>query len=151
MGRPRKSNPLKAFGGDAGRRGAGSATVPFVSAEIGPPRWLVGDLALEEWEKVSKSLKQDGRLAMVDQAALAMYCDSLSLYIRASINVQSKGYVVVGGHGSENPSPWLKIMHDAYVRFVKLATEFGFTTAAREKLAPAAPPVDPKRAKFFGS
>ncbi len=100
---------------------------------------------------MSSALKQDGRLAMVDQAALAMYCDSLSLYIRASINVQSNGYVVVGGHGSEQPSPWIKIMHDAYTRFIKLATEFGFTAAAREKLAPATPPQDDEDLKLLGA
>ncbi len=147
MGRPKKSTPLKVLHGVRGSEN----TVPFVSAEVGPPTWLVSQTALTEWNRVAEKLKQEGRLSLVDQAALAIYCDSLTTYVRASVTVQSKGFTIVGGHGTERESPWCKIMHDAYVRFMRLATEFGLTTAAREKLSPPAAPKDTKREKFFGS
>lgn len=149
MGRPRKSTALKALEGDAGRRGAGAA-VPFVSAEVGPPEWLTGEVALREWNRVAAELQTAGRLSQVDQAALALYCDSLANYVAARDHVNKEGAVLTGPRGGIFQNPWSVLQHQAYLRFVRIATEFGLTTAARQKLSPAAPPMDAKRMKFFG-
>lgn len=150
MARPRKSVALKVVEGNAGRRNAGAA-VAFVSDEVPPPIWLEGEVALTEWHRVTKELKTAGRLSLVDQAAVAVYCDAYARYQQASERLRKEGLTVFGEKGGEYPHPALRALNDAARIMSKAQSEFGFTTAAREKLAPAAPPVDPKRAKFFGS
>lgn len=150
MARPKKPAGLKAFEGDRGRRMKNAPTVPFVSAEIGPPSWLIGAIALEEWNRVAASLKADGRLALVDQGALAIYCESLGTYARAVATLADEGHVAVGARGGLMMSPWEVVKHNAYARFIKIAMEFGFTAAARGKLGPCEPQEDDKAKRFFG-
>ncbi len=151
MGRPRKSNSLNVLHGNPGRRDTG-ASVPFVAAKVQPPSWLCGEAAIDEWRRVTAELQKQGRLAETDEIALAMYCDAVALYRRASIQLShTDGPIMVGARGGLCKNPWANILHEAFIRIKAMCAEFGLTPLSRERLSPPTPPIDPKRAKFFGS
>lgn len=114
-----------------------------------PPPFLVG-FASDEWWRVAPALHVMGLLTRVDIVPLAAYCDAyarwrLALETLARIGEKdtvTSGLIVRGSYGSAMPNPLVAIARKAASDMVRYASEFGFTPAARARIA-AGPFADP--------
>lgn len=110
----------------------------FNADAIEPPLWLLGDIALEEWYRVTKELTEKNLVTNVDISALAIGCDALEKYTGAKRNVEKRGlsYETFDKEGNviikQNPNV------NIHIKYAKLyqsfCGEFGLTPSARIRL-----------------
>jgi P27 family predicted phage terminase small subunit len=113
---------------------------------------LVGD-ALEEWRRIAPGLHLFGLLTALDVALLAAYCVSFQRWKsaleafdkRAQLDPTMHGLLVKGSEGQPRPNPLLKIAASAASDTVRYAGEFGFTPAARSRIAAGVGPTTPSK------
>jgi P27 family predicted phage terminase small subunit len=94
-----------------------------------------------------------GLLTTVDVAPLAAYCVSyqrwksaLEEFEKMAANDQVIGGLVVrGSEGQPRSNPLLKIAASAASDMVRYASEFGFTPAARSRIAAGVGPTTPSK------
>jgi P27 family predicted phage terminase small subunit len=128
-----KPTKLKILEGNPGK-GALPKNEPEPSCEgVVKPEWL-DDLGGAEWDKVAPELARLGLLTDLDVTALALYCQSVSMAIRADREVQ-KGLLHKTPNGHIQPSPYVSILRGADERARRYMREFGLTPAARVGLA----------------
>lgn len=107
------------------------------------PHWLSND-ARSVWCKIEAFDGVWGWLTEADSHVLAMYCEVVSQYIKVVDHVVKQGPLMKDLAGRLVANPALKAQ-DMLVRQVKtLATELGFTPAARKKVE-APPKKDPQK------
>ena len=99
------------------------------------PSWLDKE-AKAEWRRISKELYNAGLLRAVDKTALALYCRSFSIWKRASLLVDEKGFIVKTKNGNIIQSPALGIANVQAREMMKALKEFGMTPASRSRLVP---------------
>ena len=106
---------------------------------------FLDDLARQEWDRTAPVLEAARLLTDVDRAALAAYCESWSMYVRATERVQESGEVMVSPKGYLYPSPWVGIANTAKKQMLAFLAEFGMTPSARTRVKPAkaAGPTNP--------
>jgi P27 family predicted phage terminase small subunit len=139
-GRPRTPTAiLKASGS---WRAKGRADEPKAAlAAPAPPKFLAGE-ALAEWKRQVEELIALGVLAKLDRAALTIWCIAWRDYAEASAGGPLK-------KGDTHKQRFLRA-REARETLLKVASQFGFTPAARARLkaTPEASAADPMEAFF---
>jgi P27 family predicted phage terminase small subunit len=121
----------------------------------GCPDFLVG-YACDEWHRVGASLHLLGLLTALDVMPLAAYCEAYArwrtaeevLTKMAASDPTTHGLLVKRQDGNAARNPLVKIAADAASSMVRYAGEFGFSPAARARIAAGAAYEPPS--KFDG-
>lgn len=111
-----------------------------------PPASLKGE-AMAEWQRIVPELARIGLVALIDRAALVVYCRAWQTYCDAIDHLEEYGPVVESGRdGGMVKNPSAQIARDAADLMLRYGSRFGFTPSDRVRLAvPAdegAPPED---------
>jgi P27 family predicted phage terminase small subunit len=107
-----------------------------------PPSFLTGP-ALEEWRRVAPGLHLFWLLTEGDVMPLAVYCVSRqrwrtaeeALARVAALDPTMDGLLVRGSKGNARMNPLVQISAQAASDMVRFASEFGFSPAARSRIA----------------
>lgn len=138
MSRGRKPEPtvLRRLKGNPGKRPIpGGEPKPAPTMPIAPD--FLGELALEEWNRVAGELHRIGIVTGVDTTILAAYC---TLYQQWREALQAvKTLVVQTPSGRKAPHPQVTIMHTTLGLMYKYMQDLGLTPSARVKLATGVP------------
>lgn len=97
------------------------------------PGHLKGE-ARAEWKRVASTLNTAGLLTQVDRAALAVYCQAWSRWVKAEEQVARHGEIVKTVSGNLIQNPYLSIANRSMKQLQTLAREFGMTPSARSQL-----------------
>lgn len=104
----------------------GGATPPTA------PAWLAGE-ALAEWNRVVAELSKTYLITPLDCITLAAYCESFALWRQAMREVAAEGLTTPTKEGVK-ANPKVKIAMGLIVELRRMASEFGFTPAARSRI-----------------
>lgn len=113
--------------------GAKEEPQPEISSECPiAPDWL-GPYARKEWDRVAPYLWKNGLLTEADETALASYCQNVDLMVAATMDINEKGYTVMGQRGPVR-NPALASFAQATTAMRAMATEFGMTPSSRSRI-----------------
>ena len=112
-------------------------------------------MPLEEWRRIAPGLFLFGLLSEPDVMVLAAYCDACKRWRTAvealdrvaELDPAMQGLLVRGAEGQARINPLARIVLEAAADMVRYASEFGFSPAARSRIA-AGP--TPSTGKFTG-
>ncbi len=139
MARPRKPVALKKLEGTY-RKDRNPDNPVELPAELPTmPEWTTHDVvAVGMYEQVAKHLHSMGVSTEVDNLAIGLLSDQLSIYLKARAEVLSKGPIITttGSTGQEvkKENPAIAVMNKSYANIVKMMSECGLTPASRAKL-----------------
>ena len=131
-GRKPKPTKLKLLTGNPGQR-------PLNDREPEPvglakcPSWLDFE-AKKEWARIAPELERLGLLTMVDQAALAAYCQAWAEFKGATADLQAEGRVYYTEDGEPKPHPAVSRQKAAWSAIRGFAAEFGLSPSARTRV-----------------
>jgi P27 family predicted phage terminase small subunit len=134
---------LKLLRGNPGKQAIRSVFDPPRPPEPpDPPPFLTGR-ALEEWHRVAPGLSLFGLLSDFDVMPLAAYCIAFSHWVEAELLLKeladagdtAHGLLSRGSEGQPRRNPLVQIAREAASDMVKFASEFGFSPAARSRIA----------------
>lgn len=148
MAAGRKARPpaLKILEGrSAGRDSGGRVIRPsvgFVRLPPEAPEWL-GAIAREEWDRVVPELQRLKLTKPVDASALAAYCETVEVFVRAAMQVQLEGVTVMSTTTSKDgrvtemmrAHPAVQIQLRAGQAIRAWCSEYGLSPAAEAKVA----------------
>lgn len=103
------------------------------------PDWLC-IVGREEWQRIVTELSKSFRVSPLDQATLAIYCDLYADMRRLREELYDEGTTVSTEHGVKC-NPKRKQWEWTVAEMRRMASEFGFSPAARSRIEPA-PPED---------
>ena len=156
-GRRPKPIRLKLLQGNPGKRPIrGFFEPPKPSKPPNPPDFLKGE-ALDEWSRVVPGLMVFGLLTEIDTMPLAAYCMAYARWRDAeellaeleTVDERGRGLLVKGSKGQARSNPLIQIAREAASDMVRFAGEFGFSPAARARIA-GGPFAHPGHGKFAG-
>ena len=109
-----------------------------LGAESSPMRVLecpseLPPLAREEWNRIVGELTALGILSKFDRGPLAVYCGAYALWAEAMDALQKYGSMIKSPNGYPVQSPYLATLNRQADTMMRIATEFGFTPAARSR------------------
>jgi len=133
----------------------GSLSRNQIAPEVPDPPSFIESCATEEWNRVSVELHRVGLLTTVDHAALAGYCAAYARWRTAEEALRKmadndpvfRGLIVKSAHGYAIENPLVYTSRRAMQEMLKFAAEFGFTPAARARVAAGIAASEP-RSKF---
>jgi P27 family predicted phage terminase small subunit len=106
--------------------------------KVKPPSWL-DTVAKKEFRRIVSELEEIELITNVDVVALATYCDAYSDYVKCCKLIAEEGLMVEytnkAAETNKVPHPLLTKKKQLHEQMKSLATEFGFTPAARAKIA----------------
>jgi P27 family predicted phage terminase small subunit len=129
-----KPTHLKILSGNPGKRPLPENEPQPTKGEPSPPDWLEGE-AIEEWRRVVPELAALGLTALVDRAALVVYCQAWASYVSASRQLAEQGPTSTGRNGELVKHPAAQIARDSADLMNKYGQQFGFTPASRARLS----------------
>lgn len=127
-----KPAKLRALAGNPGKRRLPKQEAKPVVGAI-PPGWLTKH-AREEWDRIAALLEPLGLLTNVDVAAMAAYCEAMSIFRKATEAIKKSGITIEAGNGTTIPHPAVQIQRSAMKVVREFAVEFGLSPAARSGL-----------------
>lgn len=141
MPRPPKPARLKLVEGRSPGRDSGGLKVPespkFIRQAPDAPDWLDAE-ALAEWRRVAPTLERLDLLKPEDRALLSAYCETWSVYVAAVQRVRAEGLTITSPKsGVVHRNPAVTVAETARMHLLRLASEFGLTPAAEQRLAVA--------------
>lgn len=141
MPRPPKPARLKLVEGRSPGRDSGGRKVPespkFIHQAPDAPDWLDAE-ALAEWRRVAPTLERLDLLKPEDRALLSAYCETWSVYVAAVQRVRAEGLTITSPKsGVVHRNPAVTVAETARMHLLRLASEFGLTPAAEQRLAVA--------------
>jgi P27 family predicted phage terminase small subunit len=80
-----------------------------------------------------------GLLTNLDRAALAAYCGAYALWAEATEAIQKYGVMVKSPTGFPMQSPYVAVANRQAKIMMRIASEFGFTSASRSRIATPSP------------
>ena len=132
-GRPRKTREDKLLSGTLQPcRDNKDRPVVDIVIDAGPPPDMLSSSAKEVWEWVVPLLIEPGIYTKMDEITICAFCEEYALYWEFKELTRNKYRIVKGK--KELKKDELKEMHNAYIRWSKIAIEFGFTPVARERI-----------------
>jgi P27 family predicted phage terminase small subunit len=146
---------LKLLRGNPGKRPIrGGFEPPQPPAPPEPPAFLTG-FAKSEWRRIAPGLFLFRLLAEPDVMVLAAYCEAYKRWRTAvealdrvaQLDPTMDGLLVRGSEGQARPNPLVRLASEAAADMLRFASEFGFSPAARSRIA--AGPA-PSSGKFTG-
>lgn len=116
---------------------------PEAPAKVPDPPEFVTGYACDEWYTVAEQLHRLRLLTVVDYPSLAAYCVAYgewrtareALARMATNDPVMKGLIIKSRYGDAVQNPLVTIARKAAGDMVRYASEFGFTPAARTRLA----------------
>jgi P27 family predicted phage terminase small subunit len=150
---------LKLLRGNPGKRALGAIFEPPPPPKPpDPPEFLKG-AALEEWRRVAPNLTLLGLLTPLDVTTLAAYCTAYQTWRQAlellqglaEVDAKAHGLLIKGSKGQARSNPLVQIAREAAADMVRIAGEFGFSPAARSRIAAGIGGFGPRApSKFHG-
>ncbi len=158
MPRGRKPKPtyLKLLQGNPGCRPINQNEPQPSRPQPTPPEHLSAD-ARVEWDRMVEEVYNLGLLTVVDVMGFAAYCQAYGRWVVAermlarvaALDPQSNGLLIRSANGNPIPNPLIWVASNALRDMVRYAAEFGFTPAARTRIAVAAQSPE-SSSKFAG-
>lgn len=138
-GRPAKPTAVKVLEGTYRPDRANANEVqPERLAEIPDPPEGLGEWGVREWGIVCRWLHNVGNLASTDLSLIAAYCNEVSNYWEYDAQVKKGAVIPIKNKDGlvirVQKNPFTALRKDALDAALKLATQFGFTPAARTRL-----------------
>jgi P27 family predicted phage terminase small subunit len=159
--RGRKPIPthLKVLRGNPGHQALRPEREPDYEAAVDipePPAFLM-PVAKEEWRRIATGLYHLGLLTLVDENPLAAYCQAYARWVTAEASLAkmaerdllTSGLMIKTTGGNAIQNPLVGTANKAASDMLRYAIEFGFTPAARARIAAGAPDGSAK-SKFAG-
>ncbi|MFE5159652.1 phage terminase small subunit P27 family [Streptomyces sp. NPDC056697] len=146
MGRTAQPAALKLLHGRSEGRDSGGRKVnkgpAFRRIPPNPPTWLSTE-AKAEWRRVTPGLQRLDLLKEEDRAMLSAYCETWSVFVRATRDVTANGLTLVqttyraDGSVSERtvPNPSVAIARNAGRELRGFAAQFGLSPATEQALS----------------
>lgn len=132
-GRPRKPTRLKVIQGNPGKRKLPEGE-PTPAVEIPTrPEWLDAE-AKREWNRITPYLKEQGLIAKIDRALVAMWCQCWAQYVWAVKDIEENGTTFETEKGYQGPRPAVAIATKMIEKLTSLSARFGFTPSDRAKM-----------------
>ena len=143
MPRGRKPTPtaLKLLKGNPGRRPPNPSEPKPAADRPRCPQHLDTE-ARKEWRRIVPELEQLGLLTILDRAALALYCQAWSRWVRASREIDENGEILESKNGKPVQSPWISLRNRAGQDMHKFLAEFGMTPSSRTRVTATRKPLD---------
>jgi P27 family predicted phage terminase small subunit len=154
MGRKFKPTHLKLVTGTYRKCRANPAEPNPAPALPDAPPELSAD-AKAEWARIAPELYKLGLLTSLDRAALAAYCDSWGLFVRAERLLRklgddgADGLLTKTAKGEITQNQLLRIARQAAAAMVAFGNEFGLSPSSRVKVAASPPHGNDPAMKFF--
>ena len=157
MGRKPTPTHLKLLRGNPGKRPIHEEPEHESAADIpAPPEFLMA-VAQQEWRRIAKGLYHLGLLTLVDENPLAAYCQAFGRWITAERAIKTMaerdllthGLMIKTTGGNAIQNPLVGTANKAASDMVRYASEFGFTPAARARIAAGSADSD-ANSKFAG-
>lgn len=136
-----ETGPAQLVEGRSPGRDSGGRKVPespkFIRQAPDAPDWLDAE-ALAEWRRVAPTLERLDLLKPEDRALLSAYCETWSVYVAAVQRVRAEGLTITSPKsGVVHRNPAVTVAETARMHLLRLASEFGLTPAAEQRLAVA--------------
>jgi P27 family predicted phage terminase small subunit len=155
VGRKRTPTHLRLLQGNPGKRPIRDEPQPLAPAAAPEPPPFLDAYATEEWVRLAAELHRLRLLTVVDLAVLGAYCTSYSRWRHAEEALKRMSEADPVMHGliiksnktnSAIENPLAYIARKAAQEMLRFAIEFGFTPAARSRIAAGvgAPPMPTK-------
>jgi P27 family predicted phage terminase small subunit len=135
---------------------------PNLEVSLPDPPEHLDPLALKEWHRIASILERMRVLTEADGAALAIYCESFSRWIRARADVQKRGMVLEQEHIRKDKkgavaeqytvvklNPAIQVEHASKLIMLRVLTEFGLTPSSRCRIKGGAPERKDRLAEFL--
>lgn len=132
-GRKPKPTSLKLLQGNPGKRPIDDREPQPEVCVPDPPEHL-SEAAREHWHQIAHELAEVGILTVLDQDALALYCEAYARWVNANQQIQQFGPLVKAPSGYPMQSPFLAIANKAFDQMRALLTEFGMTPSSRVRV-----------------
>lgn len=137
-GPPPKPTALKILRGNPGKRRLNTNEPQPEVGLGGPPEWLL-PAAVEEWNRVAPELVKLKVATLIDESALAAYCQAFAHYLAAEEAIAREGMTITlyGESGNERavqPSPYIAISLKMQEKMRQFGGQFGLMPAARSAL-----------------
>lgn len=97
------------------------------------PDWLDGD-ARAEFDRIVSELVKNFLVTPLDGVALASYCRMYAMWREADKQVREQGITFIADSGNVRCNPAAKLCLSLFEAMRRMASEFGFTPAARSRL-----------------
>lgn len=148
MPQARKGSKQKDLDGDPGKKKKESSrTVIGTTGATGekspvherrgtvpPAPDFLDEVATTEWYTIGEELEKYDLLSAMDLTALAIYCQAKSEYIKATVDIQTNGSVMVMESGYEQQRPSVIIQQRSAGIIRQFLYEFGLSPRARAQL-----------------
>ena len=143
-----KPTALKRLQGNPGRRRLNANEPQPRQGRVYCPRWLSPE-AKREWRRVSGELTRLRLLTVVDQTALAIYCETFAEWRHACRVLDQEGYTYVTDKGYVGQHPMVAVKHKAGTLIKAFLAEFGMTPASRSRISIATPEAPDPFAEYL--
>jgi len=137
-GRPRTPTALKILRGNPGKRPL-PVDEPTPEPRIPPCPHALDKVARAEWRRIASEVRGLRFVTALDRAALAVYCQSWSEWVRAQEGLAKHGLLVKTPNGYPIQSPLVSIANRAAKQMLEAAGTLGLTPSARARLGVARP------------
>jgi P27 family predicted phage terminase small subunit len=143
-GPPPTPTYLKLLRGNPGKRPINKREPqPEIAVAAPEPPPFLSEYAREEWRRVAPEAHRLKLLSNLDRACFAAYAESYArwrtaeeaLALMAANDPVMQGLLVKGKRGTVIENPLVYIARQAARDMVRYASEFGFTPAARSRIA----------------
>jgi P27 family predicted phage terminase small subunit len=134
-GRFPKSAALKELAGNPGKGSIQNEPKPPIGYPDAP-EWL-DDIALGEWNRLNPILDKMGVITMADRNAVAAYCQSYSMYVKAVEDVNRNGFTVEGHRGVSSKNPAVQVQRDSLDQMNRWGAKLGLSPVDRVRLSVA--------------
>lgn len=114
-----------------GRKPALKLHKPRKKGGIPDPPGYLDTSARAEWKRIVPELAERGVLALVDRAALAMYCRCFSRWQKANKDIDENGVMTSTDMGAPKMNPAATIAAVCEAQMTRLLKLFGAVPAAR--------------------
>lgn len=160
-GPPPMPTHLKLLRGNPGKQAINrDEPQPLITEELPEPPTFLAPHAQEEWRRMVGELHRMKLLTIVDIHPLAAYCQSYARW-RAAEEALARlaerdpvnaGLIIKTTNGNAIENPLVTMAHRAARDMCRYAGEFGFTPAARSRIAvsDSADRIAPTASKFAG-
>lgn len=149
-GRRPKPTALKKLAGNPGKRPLNNAEPKYPPVSSHAPRFLDAE-GRRMWRKMLNELSAARVLTRVDEAMLAVFCQTWATYVSAVKRLREEGDIIVTEKGSVYKHPLVMIRDTAADQLRKFAVEFGLTPSSRSRIkVGAVDEVDELERALFG-
>jgi P27 family predicted phage terminase small subunit len=98
------------------------------------PEWL-DDIALGEWDRLLPILEKMNVVTVADRNAVAAYCQSYSMYVKAVEDINRNGFTVEGHRGVMSKNPAVQVQRDSLDQMNRWGAKLGLSPVDRVRLS----------------